>query len=122
MAGHIAIGGTTMTREPSEMTMVRKRRITASLQTYGGVAFFTWGASILGKTIEIGWPVLEYDQFAFLQTLLEANSRVVFDPQDGSSKTYNVELISLDGKYFIKKDTGYRKDVRLVLIILSEVA
>ena len=65
--------------------------------------------------------------FAALDALMDADGTVVFDPQDGSSHTFNVWLISLDGDYFLEMGNGdstsvFRRNVVLVMAIESEVS
>jgi hypothetical protein len=63
----------------------------------------------------------EYTSF---QAIYEADAQVVFNPKDDSSKTYNVEVLSLDAEYFINlSDTSghLRRAVKMRLMIMSEV-
>ncbi len=121
----MVLGTLTFSRNPSEMTVIKKDRVTAVKETYSSVALFSWGSSIIGKTIELSWPFMTINDFTDLEALVDADEAVVFNPEDGSLKTYNVEIIGLDGKYHITPsvadDAGYRKDVRLTLLIMSEV-
>lgn len=118
------LGTYTFARQPSGMTLIQKDREVSYQKTYSNVALFSWGASYVGKIIEISWNIMATDQYASLQTIYEADAQVVFDPQDGSSKTFNVEALSLDGEYFIylSNTTGhFRRNVKLKLLIMSEV-
>jgi hypothetical protein len=120
---NMSLGGYTFAKQPSGMTMIQKDRTSAHVRTYTSVAFYSWGASIVGKVIELTFNYITTAQYASLQTLYEADTSVVFNPQDGSSKTYNVEILSLDSEYHIQLNntTGnYRKETKLKLLILSE--
>lgn len=121
---NIAIGTITLDHNPTKMTLVRKEKSCAAVPTYEGVAYFSWGVSIIGKKIDLDFSYVDSAIFDDLDDLFEADAPVVFDPQDGSGKTYNVEIMSLDGDYHRTLDftSGhFRKNVRMTLLILSEV-
>jgi hypothetical protein len=121
---NMVLGTHTFIKQPATMTLIQKDREVAKVKTYSSVALFSWGASIIGKTIEISWPFMTTSEYASFQAIYEADAQVVFDPQDGSSKTYNVELLSLTSEYFIhlSNASGHnRRNVKLTLLIMSEV-
>jgi hypothetical protein len=122
----MVLGSVTFGRTPSDMTIIKKDRITASVDTYSSAAVFSWGATNKGKTVDIYWPYMELSLWDSLQGLVEADATIVFNPDDNSGKTYNCEILSLDGKYHINTSTSgsniYRKDIKLTLKLLSEVA
>ncbi len=121
---NMVLGTHTFVKQPSAMTLIQKDRIVASIQTYTSVALFSWGASIVGKVIELVWPFMTTSEYTSFQTIYEADAQVVFDPKDDSSKTYNVEVLSLDAEYFINlSDTSghLRRSVKMKLLIMSEV-
>jgi hypothetical protein len=121
---NMVLGSHTFVKQPATMTLIQKDREVAKVKTYSSVALFSWGASIIGKTIEISWPFMTTSEYASFQAIYEADAQVVFDPQDGSSKTYNVELLSLTSEYFIhlSNASGHnRRNVKLTLLIMSEV-
>lgn len=121
---NMVLGTHTFVKQPATMTLIQKDREVAKVKTYSSVALFSWGASIIGKTIEISWPFMTTSEYASFQAIYEADAQVVFDPQDGSSKTYNVELLSLTSEYFIhlSNASGHnRRNVKLTLLIMSEV-
>jgi hypothetical protein len=122
----MTLGTCTFTRNPSEMTVIKADRICASEPTYAGVAFYSWGPSLIGKEIELYWPAMPIEQFNDLQEIYEADASVVFDPQDDSSDTFNVQVLDFNGKYHItptvNENGGKRKDVRMVLLIMSEAS
>jgi len=120
--GLISVGALTFTRNPASMTPVEDVRYNTFVLTYSGVAHFSWGLDIVGKEIELTWPYMNNPEFNTLKAIYEADSAVVFDPNDGGGSTYNVELTSLDSTYFMGRDTnGKRLNVKLTLLILSEV-
>ena len=121
---NIIIGSVTLRHNPEEMTVIRSDKYCASKLTYTSVAFFSWGLSIVGKEILLRWSYMESDEFKDLDDLYIADSTIVFDPVDGLGKTYNVVMKELDSKYFYRLGVSpgqWRKDVNIVLLILSEV-
>jgi hypothetical protein len=116
--------------KPLEMTIIKKERTTSAVRTYSKVAVFSWGVSIIGKTIELYWPAMSTTLFNSLQAVYEGDVPVTFlpmlDDSSGSSSSsevdYMVEVMSLDGQYHIKTNGVYRKEVRMSLLIISEVA
>lgn len=118
---NISLGGSALAFNPSDITLLRPDRFSAFTLTYAGVEFFSWGTSVIGKRIELSWDFLEAAHFDTLDTLFQSDSLAVFDPQDGSAHTYNVQILSLEGKYY-EGVTIHRKDVRLVLLIMSQAS
>jgi hypothetical protein len=120
----MSLGAYTLLQNPIEAGVIEKDKSCASVLTYTSVGYFSWGTSIIGKQVILGWNYMRSDQYASLQTLYEADVPVVFNPQDGRSRTYNVEITNLSGNYFEKLTTPssvFRKDARLTLLILSQV-
>jgi hypothetical protein len=118
----MSLGGYTMTQNPSDMEVITPQRYASDVKTYSSVAFFSWGTTIVGHKVQLHFNYLPVAQYSQFMTLLEADATVVWDPQDGGSTTYNVEITSLRGEYDILLDTGDRKNATLELLILSEVA
>ncbi|MFA5423034.1 MAG: hypothetical protein WC374_04185 [Phycisphaerae bacterium] len=121
---NMVLGGYTFAVQPSKMTLIEKDRSVAHVQTYSSVAFFSWGVDYDGKTIELFWASMPTSQYASLRAIYEADAQVVFDPQDGSSKTFNVQMLPMSGEYFIhlSNATGHRRlNVKIPLLIMSEV-
>jgi len=106
------------------MSAIKSERSTAKVDTYSSVGFFSWGTTIVGKEITLEWNILEVGQVDSLNTLYAADVPVVWDPQDGSGKTYNVEICNLDWDYHLflgSTEGAYRKNVKMVLLIMSEI-
>jgi len=127
---NMSLGSYEFARNPSiyaQPELVAKQRHSASVETYSSLAFFSWGLSVAGKTITLEWQYLPDSQYSSLRAILEADDAVVFDPQDGSNKTYTVEVLSVTGKYHYKlaatstTEDVWRKDVAVELLILAEV-
>lgn len=119
---NMTLGSYTFATNPSGMDVITPIRYAAKVKTYTSVAFFSWGTDIVGQVLRLMFNGISTDQYDQFLTLLEADAALVFDPQDGESKTYNVEMLNLNGEYFIFLDSGYRRNVTLDLLILSEVA
>lgn len=117
----MTLGGYEFWRNPNKFTVPKKDRYTSFVKTYGGAVFFSWGTFIEGVEITLEWEYMTETMFDQLQTLLEADAEIVWNPQTGD--TYNVEIRSLEGKYLTTSllDAEWREDVRLILAITSEV-
>jgi hypothetical protein len=123
--GNIVLGSYTFAQHPSDINeMMKAVKECAHVKTYSSVAFFSWGTSLVGKIIEMTWEYMSCDQYDSIDTLYQADAQIVFDPQDGSSKTYNVEIVEFNGKYHLgltHDDNDYRKNIKLQILIMSEV-
>lgn len=117
----MVLGAYTFSWNPEKCTVPHETKSSSVVETYGGAVYFSWGTLIVGQKINIEWDWLQEAQWDELQTLLEADAEIVWDPQTGS--TYNVEVADLRGDYQDKSliDAAYRRNVVLTLIIISEV-
>ena len=113
------LGDYTFDWNPTQFTEPKKTRIVSVIQTYASVVSFSWGCFNEGQVIEIEWEWMKEAQYDSLQTLIEADAEVEWNPQDGY--TYQVQILDLEGKYFDSslEDAPYRKDVRLTLVVMS---
>ena len=121
---NISIGGITLRHNPTKMTPVRPDKTYASQKTHGGVAFWDWGTAIVGKEIQLDFTRMESDEFDDYDDLYKACAPVVFDPQNGSGKTYNAQMKFFDCDYFRTLDVSaghFRDNVKMILLIMSEV-
>lgn len=119
---NMIIGTVTLKANPSEITVIRAKKRNAAKETYNSVAYFSWGASIIGREISLKCDYMEADDFAALDAIYQADLPIVWDPQDGSGHTYNVEMTELDGEYhlgFGVTSAVLRKNVTITLLILS---
>ena len=128
MAGIMTLGGVTFTKNPTDAdTVIRQVKYCSSILTYSSVAYFDWGASIVGKEIELNWSYMPTAMYDSMQTLYVAAGPHVFNPNDDESLTFNVHIKSLHGRYFLTAgDTigsraAHRRDVRMTLLIMSQV-
>lgn len=113
-----SIGSCTPSLLPGAMTLIRPEKPNAVKQTYSSVAYFSWPATIIGKTIELNWNLLPAADFIALDGIYSADLPVVFDPLESNGYTYNVQIIALDGKYLLQRQ--HRADVVAKLLILSQ--
>ncbi len=120
--GYQQLGTVIFGQKPGRMTIIHPDRISSCVRTYSSVAFFSWGPTIIGKEIELAWNAVPSGQYEAIQDLWEADATVIFNPQDGYSKIYNVEILDLKGEYCVGlADQGIRKNVVLKLLIMSQV-
>ena len=80
MSMTMTLGGQTITKLPSKMTLILADRMSAVKKTYSSVAFFSWGNTLLGKILTLEWPLLELAEWNVLDALFQADASVVFDP------------------------------------------
>jgi hypothetical protein len=120
---NMSIGGNTLRHNPTSMDPFEAEKSCATEQTHGGGAYLSWGLFLIGTEKKINWSRMEADEYATLKTLYEADAPVVVDPQDGSGKTYNVEIRYFNGKLFRRFGFAagtFRTDVQMTLFILGE--
>jgi hypothetical protein len=121
---NMSIGGYTLKHNPSEMDPIESEKAAATVPTYEGGAYFDFGMFLIGTDKNFSWSYMEADEYATLRTKYVARLPVVFDPQDGSNKTYNVEIKWFKGNLFRKFGSAagtFRKDVKMTLFLISEV-
>lgn len=120
------LGGYTFPLNPEiSFGILKKKKHCAVVETYSSIAYFSWGSSFIGKEIEINWPWMDEAQYFALQDLMENDIQLVFDPTGTNSFKFNVNIMELDGKYWLKvlaDDNGnpVYKDVKLKMVIMSE--
>ena len=122
---NMSLGAYTFNENPSDIDdIIAARRKVSYANTIDGVDVFSWGVTIVGKPIELSWEYMTTNMYDELLSLLEADAGVVFDPQDGSGNTFNVEILTLNGTYHMQLTSAsnhYRKNVKLVILIISMV-
>jgi hypothetical protein len=118
------LGNYTFDWPPSAMTIIKPDKYCSDVLTFDSVGFFSWGMAIVGKKLTLRWNYMSVDQYESLHTLYAADAPVVFDPDDESGNTYTVEIINLQGEYYIHPEINasgiFRKNIELELLILSE--
>lgn len=122
---NMSLGILTFEANPSDCTPIEADRICADQDGIDLPGFVSWGATIIGKLIEIPFTYMPASQYAAFKALEVADVAVIWNPQNGSNKTYMVEIKSCVGKYCLGRlDAGtgaLRKDVKLILKIMSEI-
>lgn len=112
-------GTFTFVLNPSKMPDPRAKKFASVMKTYGGAQYYSWGTSIAGEIIYLEWGFMRATTFASFDTLLQRDESMVFNPQNGTGFTYNVELLDLAGEMTV--GTRARKNVSLKMTILSKV-
>lgn len=119
----MVLSTTTFALDPFSMDMIRPEKICKAALTYSSVHYFSWGATIVGKQIELRWNGMPSTMFDALDTIYKNDTVVVFNPNiPGSTETYNVNLLDLQGQYFISQESSsnyYRTNCKLRLLIMS---
>jgi len=92
-------GTYTFFRNPSNMPIPKAQKSCAWAETLGGVAYCSWGTFIGGGVYPIKWPFMRSTMFATLDTIYKADESIVFNPEDGSGKTYNGEITYFNGDF-----------------------
>lgn len=112
----------TFEQDPYYMTEIRENKDDAVVDTYEGAEYFEWDETIVGKSLTLKWhacPATQFDQFKAFRI---GGKALVFDPDIGTGKTYNVRMINpFDGDYLIGEISSWRENVVITLFILSEV-
>lgn len=119
----MVLSTSTFALDPGAMTMIRPDKVCAAVQTYSGVAYFSWGSTIVGKEIELSWNGMPSTQFDALQAIYVADTTCIFKPRiPGLAQNYVVNVTGLDGEYWISAESSanyYRTNCRLRLLIMS---
>jgi hypothetical protein len=109
---------------PSKMPPMVPEKRSAAVKTFSGVAYFSWGASIVGKEVQLEWDLMREAQFDSLQALFEADLPVLWDLDVAGHINYMVEITGLDGELLevVNYDQPFREKVKLALLVLSETS
>jgi hypothetical protein len=115
----MTLAGYTFAMNPARATLPHTERLTTFAPTLGGAEFFSWGTTIKGKVIRLYWdymPLAQWNQFI---SILTADSSCSWTT--GGGNTYTVEILSLNGEYFIDNSAlaEFRRDVNLEMIIMA---
>ena len=118
------LGGYTFAWDPSKWEPPVPEKKQASVTTFSGVGYFSWGATIVGKQIDLEWEFMSQAQFDSLQALFEADAYVLWDLDVAGMMNYYVEITELVAELpeVVGYDQGYIHNVRVTLLILSETA
>ena len=121
----MSISTTTFAFDPSDMTILKSDKVCSYIKTYSSVVYYSWGSTITGKVIDLKWNAMPSTMFDAIDILINTDTTMIWTPNiPGSTKTYKVNLVGLDGSYFISQESSskyYRKDCNLKILIMSEV-
>lgn len=105
----------TFAKAPTEMTLIKPVKYNAAVLTYGGVGYFSWGATIIGKSIELSWPWLSSAQYEQFSTFYQSESTFRFYAGSYSPTTYYCQISNFDAAHWY--GTGQYIDARMTLLI-----
>jgi hypothetical protein len=119
----------TFESNPSRISpLIRKKKTVSYVETLEDVGFFDWGYTYKGLKLDLEWDFMTTTMFDALEIKHMKVGPLVFDPQDGESKTFSVNTLSLEGTYYMTtedymedSDIAVRKDVKMSILIMSEV-
>ena len=121
---NMILGSYTFATNPSSIPqMIQNNKAVASRDTIDSVAVFEWPATIKGVKVKLHWDYLSTDQYDSLFTIYATGGTVTFDPQDGSTRTFDVSVLSCTGEYFVMIEDAAgnnRQNVDLTLVITDE--
>lgn len=120
---NMSLGGHTFASNPSKMTVLVKDKAAAEVLTYSSVAYFDWGRVWAGKPITLEWDYMLATEFDTLDALQDTAGDMIFDPQDGKTKTYDVWFKHFDGQYHLDPTSGagvFRSGVEMILIVKEQ--
>lgn len=121
---NMTLGTVTITRAPNRINrVISKKVLKSSLKTYGGVVAFSWGAVLVGEPFILEWEYMGCTLFDALQALYVLDKEELFDPQDGTARTFQVEIMDFEGQYYQVRASAagaWRRNVRLELLITGE--
>lgn len=118
------LGDYTFETNPEDsFEIIKSEKSSAKLDTYTGVAFFSWGMILAGTVILLKWNAMSTAMFDELDNIYQADASTTFVPSnDSQGDSYDVEIMSLKGKYHMELEGTYRKDVELELLITGITA
>jgi hypothetical protein len=83
----VRVGTYTLPWRPDRMGEPTAEKIAASVRTYGGVAYFSFGTRIVGKVLPLEWDWMLTDQYEHLRELYAADASLTFYP-DATKRLY----------------------------------
>ena len=121
------LGTYTFARNPrNPVPRIEPQLLKVAVDTYSDFATFSFPQAdpYCGIEIPYNWNIMDEDMYEALQTIFLADEEVIFQPQNGDSRQFNVEVMDLTpGDAFRVMDgiTAKRLNVTLVLKIRSLV-
>ena len=121
---NMILDGYTFAKQPTSIPqMIQTTKPVGVTPTMDGVAAFEWSASIKGVPVVLRWDKLDTGQYNTLFTKYATGGQITFDPQDGSTKTFDVIVSDCRGEYYMAMENAagnQRQNVELTLIIIDE--
>ena len=121
----MSISTTTFAIDPFDMTVLKNDKVCSYIKTYSSVVYYSWGSTIVGKVIDLKWNAMPSTMFDALDTLVNTDTTMIWTPNiPGSTQTYEVNLLGLEGAYFISQESSsryHRINCNLKILIMSEV-
>jgi hypothetical protein len=119
----LKLGAYTFPWNPDEFTIPHADLFKSVVRTWETAVFFSWGADILGKKIDLNWKWMSAEQFDALDLLYQAGAQVVWDPEVAGVGPFNVEIIDLGGELFevAHYEQPHRERVKMVLMIVDSI-
>jgi hypothetical protein len=119
------LGGVTFTYNSKiDFPVIKPKKANAHVETYSGVAYFSWTPTIKGIVIPLKWDWMPAAQFNSIEALYQADDVIVFDPSGGvaGAAIYDVIIIKFDGVYWLNMDTNnsYREKVEMELLVFGQ--
>jgi hypothetical protein len=75
------LGTYTLEWTPDNWTLPKEDRQIDFVKTYSSVAVFSWGATLIGKKLELEWDWMTRKMFEDLAILEAADTALTFDPE-----------------------------------------
>ena len=116
----MVLDGYEFPRNPNSSPVIGPVRYTASVPTYAGAAFFSWGLMTAGQTISLTWNYCETDQFDAILDIYAKDEAVLFDPKLGDNKIYMVQITRFEGELFMRLGKYWRQSVTLEMVVMDE--
>jgi hypothetical protein len=123
----MVLGTYTFERDPSSPVPRIEQQLSKSVvDTYDSFESFTWRRTDLycGIELPLKWNFMSDSMYSSLQTIFLANLPVVFQPGNGDTRQFTVEVIKLTpgDAFFVMGGTGARRaNVSMILKIRSLV-
>lgn len=117
------LGNYTFEWNPDDFTPPDADMFKSIQRTWKTAVYFSWGAEILGKPIELSWIWMSEAQWDELDAIYQAKDQMVWDPEVAGVGPFNVEVRDLDGRLFevAGYEQPYRRDVKMTLVIADSL-
>ena len=116
------------TNDPGKMTVIEPDLTISYVRTYTNVAIFSWGSTIVGKELELGWNAMPVVQYEVIRGYKDAATTITFYPTNtASTSNYRVRILNFTGAYIqsfgISTSTSaWRGDCSLSLLVEATIS